>query len=73
MDPVSAIILTIIAVIFSGIFSGVEIAFVQSSKVRIGNPFFRFRANIFRPRRAKKDTENSGVVLIGMTPIDSCV
>ena len=36
MDPVSAIILTIIAVIFSGIFSGVEIAFVQSSKVRIG-------------------------------------
>lgn len=36
MDSLTAIILTIIAVFFSAIFSGVEIAFVQSSKVRIG-------------------------------------
>ena len=32
----SAIILTIIAVLFSALFSGTEIAYVQSSKVRIG-------------------------------------
>lgn len=35
MDITSAIIVTIIALIFSGLFSGTEIAFVQSSKVRM--------------------------------------
>ena len=36
MDHVLALIITIIAVIFSGLFSGTEIAYVQSNKVRIG-------------------------------------
>lgn len=36
MTPTLALILTIIAIIFSGLFSGTEIAFVQSNKVRIG-------------------------------------
>ena len=36
LSPVLAIILTIIAILFSGLFSGTEIAYVQSSKVRIG-------------------------------------
>ncbi len=36
MDLTSALIITIIAILFSGFFSGSEIAFMQSSKVRIG-------------------------------------
>lgn len=36
MDLSSALIITIIAILFSGFFSGSEIAFMQSSKVRIG-------------------------------------
>ncbi|MCM1320006.1 MAG: hemolysin family protein [Muribaculaceae bacterium] len=36
MDPFIALIITIIAIIFSGLFSGTEIAYVQSNKVRIG-------------------------------------
>lgn len=36
MSLTLSVIITIIAVLFSGLFSGVEIAFVQSSKVRIG-------------------------------------
>lgn len=36
MDAITAISITIIAIIFSGLFSGTEIAFMQSSKVRIG-------------------------------------
>ncbi|MDE6217678.1 MAG: hemolysin family protein [Muribaculaceae bacterium] len=35
LTTASAIILTLIAIIFSGLFSGTEIAFVQSSKVRM--------------------------------------
>lgn len=35
MDTTTAIILTIIAILFSGLFSGMEIAFVQSNKVRM--------------------------------------
>lgn len=35
MTATTAIIITIIAIIFSGLFSGTEIAFVQSSKVRM--------------------------------------
>lgn len=35
MEPTTAIILTIIAILFSGFFSGTEIAFVQSNKVRM--------------------------------------
>ncbi|MCM1290848.1 MAG: hemolysin family protein [Prevotella sp.] len=35
MDPVTAITITIIAILFSGLFSGTEIAYVQSSKVRM--------------------------------------
>lgn len=35
MSLATAIIITIIAIIFSGLFSGTEIAFVQSSKVRM--------------------------------------
>lgn len=36
MDLTSALIITIVAILFSGFFSGSEIAFMQSSKVRIG-------------------------------------
>lgn len=36
MDYLSALIITIIAILFSGLFSGTEIAYVQSNKVRIG-------------------------------------
>lgn len=36
MDITTALLITIIAIIFSGLFSGTEIAFMQSSKVRIG-------------------------------------
>lgn len=36
MDIISALILTVIAILFSALFSGMEIAFVQSNKVRIG-------------------------------------
>lgn len=36
MDTATALIITVIAILFSGLFSGTEIAFVQSSKVRIG-------------------------------------
>lgn len=36
LSSLSAIILTIIAILFSALFSGTEIAYVQSSKVRIG-------------------------------------
>lgn len=36
MSVTLAFILTIIAIIFSGLFSGTEIAFIQSNKVRIG-------------------------------------
>lgn len=35
MDPIVALIVTVVAIIFSALFSGVEIAFVQSNKVRI--------------------------------------
>ena len=35
MSLATAIIITLIAIIFSGLFSGTEIAFVQSSKVRM--------------------------------------
>lgn len=35
MSVISAVIITIIAIVFSGLFSGTEIAFVQSSKVRM--------------------------------------
>lgn len=35
LDPVLAIIITLVAIFFSGLFSGSEIAFVQSSKVRM--------------------------------------
>lgn len=35
MDTTTAVILTIIAILFSGLFSGMEIAFVQSNKVRM--------------------------------------
>ena len=35
MTIATAIIITIIAIIFSGLFSGSEIAYVQSSKVRM--------------------------------------
>lgn len=35
MEPTTALIITLIAIIFSGLFSGTEIAFLQSSKVRI--------------------------------------
>lgn len=35
MSSATAIVLTIIAIIFSGLFSGMEIAFVQSNKVRM--------------------------------------
>lgn len=35
MSFLSAIIITIVAIVFSGLFSGTEIAFVQSSKVRM--------------------------------------
>lgn len=35
MTITSAIIITILAIVFSGLFSGTEIAFVQSSKVRV--------------------------------------
>lgn len=36
MNPITAFIITIVAIMFSGLFSGTEIAFMQSSKVRIG-------------------------------------
>ena len=36
LSPLLAIILTLIAILFSGLFSGSEIAYVQSNKVRIG-------------------------------------
>lgn len=36
MELTSALIITIVAILFSGFFSGSEIAFMQSSKVRIG-------------------------------------
>lgn len=36
LSPVLALILTLVAIAFSGLFSGAEIAYVQSSKVRIG-------------------------------------
>lgn len=36
LDLTLAITITLIAILFSGLFSGTEIAFVQSSKVRIG-------------------------------------
>lgn len=35
MDLTSAIVITIVAIVFSGLFSGSEIAFVQSNKVRM--------------------------------------
>ena len=35
LSPLAAVVLTVIAIIFSGLFSGTEIAFVQSSKVRM--------------------------------------
>ena len=35
MDLTIAIVITLIAILFSGLFSGAEIAFVQSDKVRI--------------------------------------
>jgi CBS domain containing-hemolysin-like protein len=36
LSPFLALLLTIIAIVLSGLFSGTEIAFVQSSKVKIG-------------------------------------
>lgn len=36
LTPILAIILTVVAILLSGLFSGTEIAYVQSSKVRIG-------------------------------------
>lgn len=36
MESASALVITIIAILLSGLFSGTEIAFMQSSKVRIG-------------------------------------
>lgn len=36
LSPITAFLLTIVAILFSGLFSGAEIAYVQSSKVRIG-------------------------------------